>query len=183
MPEPQVTMRWTCEERPDGRLELGETLKGVVSVFCEEEIKCRAILLWVGCRVHGSGTQEKVDALPESPIHHGPLPAGQKTEVGFEVRLPWKAPISYQGRYIKCDWEAVVRIDVPIWFDRRFTFGFEVLPRVTQPPREAEPPPPPPTGAPAPAADPSPPTPGTSAPTPAGSSPASAAGAAPPPPG
>jgi hypothetical protein len=129
MAEPRVEIAWTYEEDADGRIELGETLRGVVSVYSEEEVGCRGILLWVGCKVHGRGTDEQIDALPETHIHMGPLPAGEWVKAGFEVRVPHRAPVSYQGRYIKCDWQAIVRLDIPLWFDRRFPFNFVVLPR------------------------------------------------------
>ena len=136
MADPQVEITWTHEEYADGRIELGETLRGVASVYSDEAINCRGVLLWVGCKVHGSGTDEKVNALQESHIHQGPVPAGEWLKVGFEVRIPRDAPPTYRGRYVKCDWQAVLRIDIPMWFDRRFEFSFVVLPRARRSPGE-----------------------------------------------
>ncbi len=107
----------------------GELVSGTVQIVPDADANTRGVWLWVGCRVHGSGTAETVDLVPERMIHEGPLSAGMPITARFEAHLPDTAPLSYQGRRVKFDWEVGLRVDIPIWPDRRYAEPFGVVPR------------------------------------------------------
>lgn len=109
--------------------EPGDQVAGSVTIVPDQDANVRGVQMWIGCRIHGSGTSEAVDLLPEQFIHQGPLQAGMPINASFSVQLPENAPLSYHGRRIRFDWEVRLRIDVPIWPDQRSGFGFAVVPR------------------------------------------------------
>jgi len=110
---------------------VGERLRLSLRVRTDGDLHCRGVLAQVGCRLHGSGTAEDVVVFPEQQIHEGDLAAGQVTEHTYEVTVPGSGPVSFQGRYVKTDWCVRVRVDIPIWVDKRLTLPFLVTPRVS----------------------------------------------------
>ena len=107
----------------------GDRVKGQVTVVPDSDANTRGIQMWVGCRIHGSGTGESVELMPEEFIYEGNLQAGMPINASFDVTLPENAPLSYQGRRIKFDWQVALRVDIPIWPDQRYSVPFMVLPR------------------------------------------------------
>lgn len=119
------------EQSPDGSpiYHPGERVGGSLSLVPEKSAKTRGVQLWIGCLIHGSGSSESIELFPEQFIHEGHLEAGLPIQGDFEVFLPENAPLSYQGRRIKFDWVVTVRVDIPIWPDKRYNLPFTVAPR------------------------------------------------------
>lgn len=120
----------------------GPTLKGLpvaavggsrrlqVRVSTDSDVHCRGVLACVCCRIHGSGTSEEVILSPEQTIHMGDFPAGANAERAYDIKVPETGPVSFVGRYVKCDWEVRLRVDVPVWRDKRLHLPFLVTPRL-----------------------------------------------------
>jgi hypothetical protein len=107
----------------------GDVIKGQVTVLPDKDAHTRGVQLWVGCHIHGSGTAEEVTLVAEHFISEGDLTAGQPAIGSFETVVPELAPLSYKGRRINFDWQVRLRIDVPVWPDKRYSFPFVVEPR------------------------------------------------------
>ena len=107
----------------------GETVSGTVLYTPDKDQHARGIQLWIGCHIHGSGSSEDFDVVPEHFIHEGDLSGGQLLTFRFEGRLPSDAPASYQGRRIKFDWLVRLRVDIPVLPDHRTEVPFVVKPQ------------------------------------------------------
>jgi hypothetical protein len=107
----------------------GETRNLYLWLQTTEEVSCRGIWVWVGCRVHGSGTDEEIPLIAEHCIHEGALQAGQPLGAPLRVAIPAHGPVTFVGRYVKLEWVARVRFDVPLWFDKRMWVPIIVTPR------------------------------------------------------
>ncbi len=132
MAEPQAYVRFQTASgwSESAVVQAGQTLTGELTLRVPHDVNARGVLLEVSCKVHGRGTDEKVAAIEESKIYEGDLRAGQDLQVPFEAHISGAGPCTYHGRYIKMDWAVRVRIDVPMWFDKRYEFPFTVVPRV-----------------------------------------------------
>jgi hypothetical protein len=120
----------------------GPTLKGLpvapvggtrrlrLQVSTDSDVHCRGLLACVCCRIHGSGTAEEIVLSPEQTIHVGELSAGANAERAYDIKIPEIGPVSFAGRYVKCDWEVRIRVDVPIWRDKRLHLPFIVTPQL-----------------------------------------------------
>ena len=108
---------------------VGETRRFRLWVQTNEALNGRGVLCWVGCRIHGSGTDEEITLHAEQTIHEGALNPGQPVSFPIEVSVPGSGPVSYVGRYVKLEWVVRVRIDIPLWFDKRMYVPFIVTPR------------------------------------------------------
>lgn len=108
----------------------GESVKLDLSVETASNIHCRNVLCWVGCKVHGSGSEEKVAVLDWHSILEGDFNAGLVLNRTLDVRIPDTGPVSFQGRYVKMDWMVRVRVDIPIWRDKVLELPFIVTPRL-----------------------------------------------------
>lgn len=108
----------------------GETLKLELNVETSSNIHCRNVLCWAGCKIHGSGSEEKVTVLEWHPILEGDFNAGMVINRTLDVRVPAGGPVSFQGRYVKMDWMVRVRVDIPIWRDKVLELPFIVTPRL-----------------------------------------------------
>ena len=96
----------------------------------------RGVQLHVACFVHGSGTAETVDIVPEHFAFQGDIQSGIPVYGTFSGRIPAEGPLTFAGRGIKFDWEVRVRVDIPFWRDQRFNYPFCVVPR--QRPEESD---------------------------------------------
>jgi hypothetical protein len=94
-----------------------------------EPVGCRGIYCWIGCRIHGAGTDEEVTLVPEQLIYEGALAPGQPVSYPFRLSLPPHGPVTFVGRYVKLEWAARVRLDIPLWFDKRLWAPIIVTPR------------------------------------------------------
>lgn len=106
----------------------GDLVQGTVTIYPEERANTRGVQLWIGCLIHGSGTSETIDLAPEHFIHEGDIEAGVPISASFGAPIPTDAPLSYQGRRIKFDWQVRLRVDIPIWPDKRYSVPFLVVP-------------------------------------------------------
>ncbi len=116
----------TCQGTPV--ISAGSTRKLRLTVRTSADIKCRGAWYEVRCRVHGQGTEEKVAALEERPLHEGSLGKGQILRRTVDVTIPPTGPPSFKGRYVNCEWVVRVRIDMPGWRDRCIDAPFLVTP-------------------------------------------------------
>ena len=107
----------------------GDTIQATVTLVADQDVHARGVQIWCGCQVHGSGTAETVDLVPEHFCMEGDVQAGQPIVGRVEATLPTDAPVSYQGRRVKFDWCIRMRVDIPIWRDQRIEFPFLVMPR------------------------------------------------------
>jgi hypothetical protein len=107
----------------------GDRVAGTVTIVPDADASTRGVQLWVGCKIHGSGTGETVDIQPEAFIYEGDLQAGMPINASFSATLPDNAPLSYQGRRVKFDWQVTLRVDIAIWPDKRYSVPFVVVPR------------------------------------------------------
>ncbi|MBM3473805.1 MAG: hypothetical protein FJX75_11100 [Armatimonadetes bacterium] len=98
-------------------------------VQTDQEIACRGVWVWVGCRIHGSGTDEEIPLIAEHLIHEGAVQPGAPVGCQLPVAIPTHGPVSFVGRYVKLEWVARVRFDIPMWFDKRMHVPFIVTPR------------------------------------------------------
>jgi len=96
------------------------------------DVHCRNILCWAGCRIHGSGSSEEVVITDWHSIHEGDAQAGQRIERSLDLQVPEDGPVSFRGRYIKCDWMVRVRVDIPVWRDKVLELPFVVTPRLSE---------------------------------------------------
>jgi len=110
------------------QVEAGGEVKGQVYFLDEVAMLDRCKQLQIECRahVHGSGSSEHV-AAGDKLVRDGPIKVPLR--VPFSFRIPTRGPISFQGRYVKIDWEIEVRIDVPWAIDPKATAAFDVVPR------------------------------------------------------
>jgi len=108
---------------------VGGTRELTLQVHTAEHLDCRGLQLWVGCRIHGSGTEEKVELSPEHLISQGPLLVSQPIVHRLQVAIPGRGPVSFLGRYVKCEWLLRLRVDIPIWRDQRLDLPLLVTPR------------------------------------------------------
>ncbi len=111
----------------------GETRELQVTLATSEDIQCRGVLCWIGCRAHGRGTAEEIVVFREQMIHTGPLLAKQAVMVPIAITPPPVGPTTYQGQHVKLEWMLRLRVDMPLWVDRRLPIPFIVTPRYTEP--------------------------------------------------
>jgi len=107
----------------------GETRNLYLWVQTGEPIACRGVWAWVGCRIHGSGTDEEIPLMAERLIHEGAVQPGTPVGCPIQVTIPAQGPVSFAGRYVKLEWVARVRFDIPLWFDKRMWVPIIVTPR------------------------------------------------------
>ncbi|MCC7494467.1 MAG: hypothetical protein IT204_19070 [Fimbriimonadaceae bacterium] len=117
---------WSPEGLPVYRP--GDRIRGRVALAPEHDAHTRGVQLWLGCAIHGSGSPEHYSLIEEHFIYEGDLTAGLPVNAEFSTVLSELAPLSYQGRRIKFDWQLILRVDIPIWPDQRLTYPFVVLP-------------------------------------------------------
>jgi hypothetical protein len=101
-----------------------------LTVRADEDIHCRGVQCWVGCRIHGSGTAEDVALEAEHIILEGDFGPGHPISHAITVSIPSGGPVSFIGRYVKCAWMVRVRVDIPVWRDKRIELPFVVTPEL-----------------------------------------------------
>lgn len=141
--QPQLGRAWGTLQPQDGAtvgqtpvMAVGATRQLYLWVQTQEQVGCRGVWLWVGCRIHGRGTDEDIELMAEHQIHDGPLVPGQPVGCPIQVTVPASGPVSFVGRYVKLEWVARVRFDIPMWFDKRMWVPFIVTPRCLPEPEQ-----------------------------------------------
>jgi hypothetical protein len=108
----------------------GETRELNLTLQSSEDINCRGVSCWIGCRLHGRGTDEEVGVSSDVLVHRGGLPAGQSLNVPLSVRIPPTGPVSHAGEHTSFEWIVRVSLDIPLWWDRHVEVPFVVTPRL-----------------------------------------------------
>ncbi len=113
------------------RVEVGGEVKGQV-YFLDENSKldrCKQVQIECRAHIHGSGNTEHV-TVGDKLVRDGPIEVPLR--VPFSFRIPARGPVSFQGRYVKIDWEIEVRLDVPWAVDPKMTVCFDVVPKAVR---------------------------------------------------
>jgi len=108
---------------------VGSTAQLNVSLQTEQEIRCRGVRCQVGYRIFGRGNEERKWVSEERLIHEGPLLAGAPITYPLTVTVPAEGPVSFSGQLVNCEWRLRVRVDIPLWPDKRLDLPFVVAPR------------------------------------------------------
>lgn len=87
---------------------------------------CRGLQLEAGFKEHGQGSGSE-HRLVDERVYEGPLTAGRMVERSFRFKLPGDGPITYAGHNVNFTWFVRIRIDIPMWFDKREEHHFRVL--------------------------------------------------------
>ncbi len=95
----------------------GSTVSGVVRIDAEERVKIRNAKLQLRWKTSGKGNTDK-STVVDTQIHAGPELSQGVTEIPIEFEAPL-APLTYQGRLIKIEWQLRVRLDRPMVFDTK----------------------------------------------------------------
>lgn len=89
----------------------GDLLRAQVTIFTDDEVKCRDIharLLWY---TEGRGTRYQ-EIVSEKSLFQGVLQAGFPNSYEFAFDLP-RDPWSYEGHYVSVVWVVQIDIDIP----------------------------------------------------------------------
>lgn len=113
----------------------GETLEGEILLKPFEDVKCRGLWLEIGFWDRGQGTPNE-NRLLETKIHEGDLRKNQPFSYHLQFEIGPGAPPTYLGQSVKIEWFVRVRVDVPLWFDKRHEFFFNVLPHIVASPED-----------------------------------------------
>ncbi len=110
------------------RAQVGETIAGRVTFAhppSEKLAKVKAVTIELRARVHGSGDSESVVGA-KGVLRQGPV---TMAELPFRLLVPADGPVSFQGRYVKIDWEVVAELDIPWAIDPKRVRPIVVEPR------------------------------------------------------
>jgi hypothetical protein len=89
----------------------GERLTGQISLFPEEDVRCRRVFVLLQWRTEGRGTPFS-QTVSEITLREGDLIALNPLSFPFSFDLP-EQPWSYEGHYIKIVWEVIANVDIP----------------------------------------------------------------------
>jgi hypothetical protein len=115
---------------PQGSYKLfqpGQILRGEVTIFTDEDVKCQGIftrLLW---HTQGRGSIYK-EQVAEKELYRGTLKAGFPNSYTFVLDLP-RDPWSYEGHYVSVVWLVQIYISVPWGRDIRHDQPFILRPQ------------------------------------------------------
>lgn len=132
---PLSAMVWPADgQMPDALpvVGAGATREFNLTLQTSEDINCRGIRCWIGCRLHGRGTSEYAVLSKDVPVHQGVLRAGQTLNLPLSVQIPPTGPVTYAGRYVNFEWLIRVNLDIPLWWDRHVEVPFVVTPQLMQ---------------------------------------------------
>jgi hypothetical protein len=105
----------------------GEKLDGEIVLKSLCDINCRGVWLEIGYIEKGNGSPHE-ERMVEVMFHKGTLAKNQIITQGLNFHIPDNAPVSYKGKYFEILWFVRARVDIPMWFDDRKEFHFNVLP-------------------------------------------------------
>jgi hypothetical protein len=114
-------------------LPAGTTREMRLVVEGQEAIRCRALRVWIGCRIAGRGSPEHIALFHEESVYEGDLVPGQPVHAPIRVTIPPGGPVTYIGEHVRFEWLVRVRVDVPFWRDRMVEIPFVVTPQAVQP--------------------------------------------------
>lgn len=97
------------------RFQVNGQISGLVSIYPNENLRCRKLQIQLLWRTEGRGTRyQKV--LSDETVFEGELRRGMPKSYNFSMSLP-NEPWSYSGRYVSVAWGIMVKIDVPMGRD------------------------------------------------------------------
>lgn len=104
----------------------GDSINGTVTVFPDEDVNCKHLLIQLAWHTEGRGTrfEKKID---ETDVFQGQLSGSMPRNFDFRFEIP-KEPWSYEGTYINIVWEIVAKIDVSWARDPKDSVQFVVAP-------------------------------------------------------
>ncbi len=119
-------IRIRIKEEGSLRFPPGELIEGLVEIFPETMMRCRAVDISVLWYTEGKGRRDEgiVQSWHYDVEQIGP---GQSFSEGFSATLP-SAPWSYAGHFINIVWVIHVKIDIPMSADMNREARFLVLP-------------------------------------------------------
>ncbi len=132
---PLSAMVWPADGRMPHALPVvaaGETREFNLTLRSLEDINCRGVRCWIGCRSRARGAEEEVVVSKDVLVHQGALRAGQTLNLPLSVRIPPSGPVTYAGHYVNFEWIVRVSLDIPLWWDRQVEVPFVVAPRLLQ---------------------------------------------------
>lgn len=89
----------------------GETVRGKLHVFVNDDCRCDSLTVTLQWRTHGKGNKDKGPELmePLGAFHWNP---GESSTHEFAFTMP-EGPVSYHGQIVNVDWYILARADVP----------------------------------------------------------------------
>jgi hypothetical protein len=131
LPRHQAGDRTLTGIQPGGRLE------GEMILTPYEDVNCRGVWLEIGYNEGGFGSPHE-ERMVEAKIFEGNLKKNVPVAHQIIFQVPENAPMSYHGEYVKIEWYVRARIDIPLWFDKREEFHFNVIPKLVTSREEGE---------------------------------------------
>lgn len=104
----------------------GDTLKGTVTIYPNENVSCRSIEIHLKWQTEGRGTRYE-EVIEEVKVFEGELQQSMPASYDFRFVLP-NEPWSYEGHYVSVVWGVFVKIDVPRAKDIHQTANFVLQP-------------------------------------------------------
>lgn len=89
----------------------GETVSGTVTLFPNEKISFRSIVIQLKWHTEGRGTRFE-DIVEEVNVFEGELEQSMPASHEFRFVMP-DQPWSYEGHYVSVVWGVSVKIDIP----------------------------------------------------------------------
>jgi SpoOM protein len=104
----------------------GGTIKGVVRVTVDANVKCSGLVVTSNWKTHGRGNVAS-EEFGEVTLFAGEWRAGEKSEYRFELPIGnW--PPSYHGHYLNIDHYIDARVKIPWAFDPKASHPFQMRP-------------------------------------------------------
>jgi hypothetical protein len=112
MGKPEVTIR--LDQGDDATFIAGDTIAGTVHVAADERDRVRKLTVSLRWKTIGKGDTDTGDGPSEQLL--GDHEFFGNSEHRFALTAP-SAPLSYNGKLIKVQWQVKVRLDRPFAFD------------------------------------------------------------------
>lgn len=122
-----ITFHGGKETPPVKTFRPGEQLRGSVTLYLDEKVKCNHFYIRLGWHTEGRGTRY-TEKVKELDVFQGDLSPSIPVTHDFVFDLP-QQPWSYEGHYINVVWGVQVEIDVPWGLDLKQFRPFILTPR------------------------------------------------------
>lgn len=106
----------------------GQILEGEALLNPYEDVNCRGLWLEIGYWDRGRGTPHE-NRLVQDMFYQGNLQRNQAISHRIQFQIPDRGPVTYAGENVNIDWFVRIRVDIPMWFDKRYEYPFNVIPR------------------------------------------------------
>lgn len=98
-------------ENPVARFRAGETIRGVVSVQVDKDVRCNGLVVGLRWRTRGSGNCYLI-VLEERVLFQGHWQRGESCDYPFELIAP-EGPLSYAGHHVSVAQVVYATADIP----------------------------------------------------------------------